>query len=125
MTQPSTTFREELSDFKRILLAQNGTKIASPRRKMVTRSSSKEDLSSADDLVFNIGSWSDSKDKGNARQKAHMSKDSNSWDSMCETEMEGCNTMNEGDSTSPGGNSMIKRLKHPPSHYGNTDVGGK
>jgi hypothetical protein len=45
MTQLSTTFREELSDFKRILLAQNGTKIASPRRKRVTRSSSKEESS--------------------------------------------------------------------------------
>jgi hypothetical protein len=63
MTQLSTTFREELSYFKRILLAQKGTKISSPRRKRVTRASSKEELSSADDVVFNIGSGSDSKDK--------------------------------------------------------------
>jgi predicted ATP-dependent protease len=59
MTQLSTTFREELSDFKRVILAQNGKKIALPRRKRVTRASSKEEPSSADDLVFNIGSGSD------------------------------------------------------------------
>jgi hypothetical protein len=51
MTQLSTTFREELSDFKRIILPQNGTKIASPRRKRVTRASSKEESSSANDVV--------------------------------------------------------------------------
>jgi hypothetical protein len=99
MTQLSTTFREELSYFKRILLAQNGTKIASPRRKRVTRASSKEESSSADDVAFNIGSESDSKDKGKTRNSTHRSKDSNSWDSLCETDMEGCNTMNEGDLT--------------------------
>jgi hypothetical protein len=59
----STTFREELSDFKWILLAQNGTKIASSRRKRVTQGSSKEESSSADDVVFKLGSGSDSKDK--------------------------------------------------------------
>jgi hypothetical protein len=105
MTQLSTTFREELSDFKRIILAQNGTKIASTRRKRVTRASSKEDSSLVDDVVFNVGSGSDSKDKGKARHSAHSSKDSNSWDSMCESDMEGCNTMDEGDLTSPVRNS--------------------
>jgi DNA gyrase/topoisomerase IV subunit A len=50
MTQLSTMFREELSDFKRTPLAQNGTKIASPRRKRFTRASSKEEASSADDV---------------------------------------------------------------------------
>jgi DNA gyrase/topoisomerase IV subunit A len=77
MTQLSTTFREELSDFKRILLAQNGTKIASPRRKRVTRALSKESSSSANDVVFNIGSGSYSKDKGKTRNSAHRSNDSN------------------------------------------------
>jgi hypothetical protein len=47
-------------------------------------------------MVFNIGSGSDSKDKGKARNGAHRSKDSNSWDSVCETDIEGFNTMNEG-----------------------------
>jgi hypothetical protein len=59
ITHLSTTFREELSDFKRILLAQNGTKIASPRRKRVTRASYKEEESSAEDLVSNVDSGSD------------------------------------------------------------------
>jgi hypothetical protein len=70
MTKLSTTFREELSDFKRILLAQNDTKIASPRRKRVTLALSKEELSSADNVVFNIGRDSDSKDKGKTRNGA-------------------------------------------------------
>jgi hypothetical protein len=98
-TQLITTFRKELSDLNRILLAQNGTKIASPRRNRVTRASSKEESSSADDVVFNIGSGSDSKDKGKKGNIAHRIKDSNSWDSMCETDMEGCNTMHKGDLT--------------------------
>jgi predicted ATP-dependent protease len=75
MTQLSTMFRKEISDFKRILLAQNGTQISSPRRKRVTRASSKEESSLADDLVFNFGSGSDSKDEGKARHSAHRSKD--------------------------------------------------
>jgi hypothetical protein len=74
MTQLSTTFREEISDFKRILLSQNGTKIASPRRERVARASSKEESSSGDDVVFNIGSESDSKDKGKASNRAHRSR---------------------------------------------------
>jgi hypothetical protein len=123
-TQLSTTFREELSDFKRILLAQNGTQIASPRRKRVTRASSKEESSLADDVVFNIGSGSDSNDKGKARHSAHRSNDSNSWDSMCETDMEGCNTMNEGGLIAPVRNSTRRTLNPPPSHYGNNKVGG-
>jgi hypothetical protein len=125
MPQLRTTFREDLSDFKRILLAQNGTKISSPRRKRVTRASSKDESSLADDVVFNIRSGSDSKDKGKARNSAHMSKDYNSWDSMCQTDMEGCNTMNEGELTESVSNSTIKTLKLPPSPYGNNEVGGK
>jgi hypothetical protein len=118
-------FREELSDFKRILLAQQGTKIASPRRKRVTRASSKEESSSVDDVVFNIGSRSDSKDKGKTRNSAHMSKDSNSWDSMCETDMEGCNTMHEGGLIDSARNSTRRTLNPPPSPYGNNEVGGE
>jgi hypothetical protein len=125
MTQLSTTFREELSDFKWILLAQNGTKIASPRRKRVTRASSKEESSSADDVDFNIRSGSDSKDKGKTRNSAHRSKDSNSWDSMCETDMEGCNTMDEGDLTESVRNSTRRTLNPPPSPNGKNEVGGE
>jgi hypothetical protein len=123
--QLSTTFREELSDLKRILLAQHGTKIASPRRNRVTRASSKEESSSADDVVFNIRSGSDSKDKGKTRNSAHRIKDSNSWDSMCETDMEGCNTMHEGDLTESVRNSTRRTLNSPPSPYGNNEVGGE
>jgi hypothetical protein len=125
MTQMSTTFREELSDFKWILLAQNGTKMASPRRKRVTRSSSKEESSSVDDLVFNVGSGSDSKDKGNSRNNAYSRKGSNSWDSICEMDMEGFNTMNEGDSTALGRNITRRTLNRPPSPYGNNEPGCK
>jgi hypothetical protein len=114
MTQPITTFQEELLDLKWILLAQNVTEIASSRRKRVPRSSSKEELPLADDLVSNVGSGSDSKDKLKARQNAHSGNDSNSWDSMCETYMEVCNTMNKGDSTVPGGNST-RRTSKPSS----------
>jgi hypothetical protein len=122
-TQLSRMFREELSDFKRIILAQNGTQIASPRRKRVTRASSKEESSSADDLVFNVGSGSDSKDKGKARHSAHRSNDSNSWDSMCDTDMEGCHTMNEGGLTSPFRNSTRRTLNPHPSPYGSKEAG--
>jgi hypothetical protein len=125
MTQLSTTFREELSDFKRILLVQNGTIIASPRRKRVTRDPSKESSSSVDDVVFKIGSGSDQKDIGKKRHSAHRSKDSNWWDSMCETDMEGCNVMNEGDLTAPVRNSTRRTLNPHPSPYGNNEVGGE
>jgi hypothetical protein len=125
MTQLSTTFRQDILDFKRILLAQNGTKIASPMRKRVTQSSSKEESSSTDDLVFNIGSGSSSKDKGKARNNAYRRKDSNSWDSMCQTDMEGCNIIKGGDATAPGGNSTRRTLNSPPSPYGNNGVGEK
>jgi hypothetical protein len=125
MTQLSTTFREELSYFKRILFAQNGTKIASPRRMRVTWASSKEELSSADDVVFNIGNGSDSKDKGMTSNSAHRSKDSNSWDIMCETDMEGCNTVNEGGLTESVIKSTRRTLNPPPSPYGNNEVGGE
>jgi hypothetical protein len=55
MTHLSTMFREELSYFKRIILAQNGTKIASQRIKRFTRASSKEESSSVDDVVLTSG----------------------------------------------------------------------
>jgi hypothetical protein len=124
MTQLITTFKEELSDFKRIILAQNGTKIASPRRNIVTQVSSKEESSSADDVVLNIGSRSDSKDKGKARNSAHMITDCSSWDSMCETYIEGFNTMNEGDLTESVRNSTRRMLNPHLSPYGNNKVGG-
>jgi hypothetical protein len=54
-----------------------------------------------------------------------MFKDSNSWDSMCETDMEGCNTMNEGDLTASARNSTRRTLNPPPSRCGNNEVGGK
>jgi hypothetical protein len=76
-------------------------------------------------VVFNIGSGSDSKDKGKTRKSAHRSNDSNSWDSMCETDMEGCNTMNEGFLTESVRNSTRRTLNPPPSPYGNNEVGGE
>jgi hypothetical protein len=124
-THLSTTFREELSDFKRILIAQQGTKISSPMRTRVMWASSMEESSSADDVVFNIRSGSDSKDKGKTRKSAHGSNDSNSWGSMCETDMEGCNTMNEGDLIESVRDSTRRTLNPPPSPYGNNEVGGE
>jgi hypothetical protein len=125
MTQMSTTFRQELSDFKRILLAQNGTQISLPRRKRVTQASSREESSLADDLVFNFGSGSGSKVEVKARHSAHRRKDYNSWDSTCETDMEGCNTMNEGGFTAPVRNSTRRALNPLNSPYGNNEVGGE
>jgi hypothetical protein len=123
MTQMGTTFRKELSDLKWILLAQNGTKIASPRRKRATRSSSKEESSVADDITFKVRSGNDGKEKVKPSNNAKIIKDSTLWGSMCDTDMEGCTTMDEGNSTAPGGNSMQRMLNPPPPPLGNSEVG--
>jgi hypothetical protein len=84
----SITLREELMEFKLILLCTKGTRIASHRRKTPTRTPSQSEPSSAEELSFNIGSGDPSKTPGHSD---HME----SWDSMCKTYNDCINHNNE------------------------------